>query len=213
MALNINKIKADWLPADQFNSEIVEDKRMIVLHHTASGVGSEGDVNTWERTPEKVATAFLVERNGQIVQCFNSKQWAYHLASKFHNWPQHDRKSIGIEIDSWGWLTKKGDKFFSWAGVEVAAENVQYYPEKFRGQHYYEKYTPDQIQATKDLLVYLGQKFSIPLKYNYVDMFQVSDRARWLDAGIYGHCSFRADKSDVHPQPELIAMLESIAVK
>ena len=212
MALNINKIKADWLDNDDYTAQ-ASVKRMIVLHHTASGIGTDGDVQTWKRTPEKVATAFIAERNGQIVQCFPSAHWAFHLGCNWHLWPRYDKESVGIEIDSWGYLTKKGDKFFSWAGVEVAAENVQYYPEKFRGQHYYEKYTADQIQATKDLLVYLGQKFNIPLKYNYVDMFQVSDRARWLDAGIYGHCSFRADKSDVHPQPELIKMLESIAVK
>lgn len=45
-------------------------KRQIVLHHTASGPGVDGDINWWMRTPERVATHFIIDREGQVHQLF-----------------------------------------------------------------------------------------------------------------------------------------------
>ena len=42
-------------------------------------------------------------------------------------------------------------------------------------------------------------------------MFHVSMSALKGVSGIYGHCSFRPDKTDIHPQPDMIEMLEKIS--
>lgn len=203
--LNIDAIKQVRLPAGQWMAENV-DKRQIVLHHTASGDGSQGDVNTWAATPEKVATAFIVERTGQIVQLYPSAQWGYHLGVSHPRWPQHDRQSIGIEIDSWGYLQKKAGKFYSWAGVEIPADRVQAYPGTgYRGQIHFEKYTVQQIQAIKDLVEYLANKYQIPAGFDS-SIFEINQHALDIAAGVFAHGSFRKDKTDAHPQPELLAL-------
>jgi len=57
--------------------------------------------------------------------------------------------------------------------------------------------------------VFWNEKYKIPLDYNPT-MFDVSQEALSGKAGIWSHTSFRKDKSDIHPQPELIQMLKSL---
>lgn len=209
--LDINKIIWNPLPPNQFDTEVVEDKRQIVLHHTASGDGANGDILTWRSDKTRVATAFVLERDGDIHQCFNSKQWAYHLGLNHPRWPQHDRLSIGIEIDSWGWLVKRGEKFYSWTGVEVPKENVHVYDKPWRGLKYFERYTPQQISKLEELLVYLCDKFKIPKGFG-MDIFEINQKAINLERGIFSHASFLRDKTDAHPQPELLEIGRRISL-
>ena len=79
--------------------------------------------------------------------------------------------------------------------------------DRYRGYKYYEKYTDKQIAALKDVLEYLTKKYDIPFEYKE-DMWDVSKDALNGVSGIYSHTSYRADKSDCHPQPELISMIK-----
>jgi N-acetyl-anhydromuramyl-L-alanine amidase AmpD len=201
--LDLAKIKSVKLPAGQWETETAP-KKQIVLHHTGSGEGAQGDINTWANTPEKVATAFVIERTGQIVQLYPSGQWGYHLGLSHPRWPQHDRQSIGIEIDSWGALTEKGGKYYTWTNREIAADKVITYPGTgYRGFKHYEKYTAEQIQAVKDLVEYLATKYKIPAGFDR-SIFDINQRALDQQAGVFAHSSYRKDKTDAHPQPELL---------
>lgn len=131
-----------------------------------------------------------------------------------------NKESIGIEIDAWGGLVKHNRQWFpaKWdatlkrnvANTRVKPiQNVQPYSEGYRGFYGYEKYTNEQIEAVRKLLVFWGEIYNIPLKYNE-DMFDVSKKALNGDAGVWSHTSYRKDKSDIHPQPELIQMLKSL---
>ncbi len=62
----------------------------------------------------------------------------------------------------------------------------------------------------RQLLVYWGERYEIPLTYNE-DMWDVSDRALAGQDGVWSHTSYRSDKSDIHPQPEMIAMLKALS--
>ena len=57
-----------------------------------------------------------------------------------------------------------------------------------------------------DLLAFLCDKYSIPSDFK-LKSFDVNKDALNGVPGIYSHTSYRPDKSDVHPQPELIAAL------
>ena len=94
-------------------------------------------------------------------------------------------------------------------GGIVPTENVEVYKTKYRGYLAFEKYTDAQIESTRQLLVYLGKKYGIPLTYN-PSMWEVSKDAMSGKAGVYSHTSYRHDKSDVHPQKSLISMLEKL---
>jgi N-acetyl-anhydromuramyl-L-alanine amidase AmpD len=226
--INLTKIKTYPFPENKYFKEEFT-KTQVVLHHTVSGPNVDGDVSTWLNCKDRVATAIIVARDGTPYQLFSSKYWAYHLGSGDHN---QDRRSIGIEIDNWGWLTlgtgslkayriEKPKYFIPWS-LKITNPNkyytyygntvdvpVQYYPNKFRGYQYYEKYTDEQIQTVGELLLLWKDKYGISLKYNE-DMWDLNQKAMKGEPGIWTHDSFRKDKTDCHPQPELIDMLKTL---
>jgi hypothetical protein len=128
--------------------------------------------------------------------------------------------SIGIEIDSWGGLVEDGGKWYPamWdstlkkmvANKKIKPiENVEKYPNKFKGFYGFEKYTDAQIQTVEKLLIFWKEKYNIPLTYNST-MFDVSKEALAGKSGVWTHVSFREDKSDCHPAPNLVQMLKSL---
>lgn len=194
-------------------------KTQIVLHHTASGPGAEGDIAWWRKTPERVATHFIIERDGDIYQLFDLDYWAYHLGLSNANFQKVgvpyrplDRNTIGIELDSWGYLEKSaGGVYYPWGKINKTppVRNVKEYcsGNPWRGHTLYERYTPEQINSLRDLLRELCAQFAIPKKYN-IDMWGVSTNALKGTPGIWTHASYRPDKSDCHPQEELCNMLK-----
>lgn len=157
-----------------------------------------------------------------------------YLKSKgFTDWSTRNtilnRESIAIEIDSWGGLflgdgstrqfglnsdgkprmikTKK-DKFYAEYG-NIVNVPVVHYPNGYRGYYYYEKYNDSQIKCVGELLLLWNLRYGIPLDYNE-DMWEISDDALKSKEGVWSHTSYREDKSDAHPQPELIEMLKML---
>jgi N-acetyl-anhydromuramyl-L-alanine amidase AmpD len=215
--IDLNKVKVHPYPEDKYFHEEFE-KKQLILHHTVSGPGEDGDINTWIAGKDNVGTCIILDRDGTPYQLFSSKFWAYHLAAGNH---ELDRHSVGIEIDNWGQLTL-GDgsskimsgklvqtqpgKFYNYYGYTVDCP-VQEYKDGFRGSNYFEKYTNAQIQTVGELLLFWGKKFNIPLDY-HATMFDLSQEALSGTPGVWSHTSYRKDKSDVHPQNEMIEMLK-----
>ena len=54
-------------------------KKQIYLHHTAGGGNARAVSRFWNSNETRIATAFIIANNGEIVQCFSSKHWAWHL--------------------------------------------------------------------------------------------------------------------------------------
>lgn len=220
--IDLSKIRPHQLDDSEYIQEVYE-KKQVTLHHTVSGNGVSGDIGTWENDPRRIATCIIVDRKGVPWQLFNSKYWAAHLGTGDLTL---DKNSIGIEIDSWGWLkegngekmrfgnrnvtTKKGRMYNSYGYVVDVP--LQHYPGGFRGYQYYEKYTVEQIQTVGELLLLWNQRYGIPLEYNS-DMWDISSRALNGEPGVWSHVSYRPwnQKTDCHPQPELVKMLKSIS--
>jgi N-acetyl-anhydromuramyl-L-alanine amidase AmpD len=217
--LDLKKIIQVDFPDDQYY-KTQQKKKQIVLHHTVSGQGVNGDIAWWRSTADHIATCMIIGHDGGIYQLFSSKYWGHHLGCKTSNNVALNKASIGIEIDSWGGLVRHNRQWYpaKWdkklkrnvAYTNVAPiQNVQVYDEKFRGFHAFEKYTNEQIEAVYKLLIYWKSRYKIPLTYNE-DMWDVNRDALSGTPGVWTHVSFREDKSDCHPQPELIAMLKSL---
>lgn len=217
--LDLKKIIQVDFPDDQYYKKQT-NKKQIVLHHTVSGQGVSGDINWWRQTASRIATHIIVDWEGKIYQCYSSKYWGHHLGVKASNNEILNKKSIGIEIDSWGGLIRFNKLWYpaKWnsklkkfvANINVAPiNNVQIYPEGFRGFYGFEKYTDDQILSVRKLLIYWHKRYGIPIKYNS-DMWDINQDALNGKEGVWTHVSYRNDKSDCHPQPELIAMLKSL---
>lgn len=216
--LDLNKIKMINFPEDQYFHEIYT-KNQIFLHHTVSGPSARGDINTWIRDTRRIATCIIIDGDGVPNQLFSSKYWAAHTGVV--SWM--DKQSLAVEIDNWGPLVKGDGKVHKFGSKEVRTEvgkfyaaygnvvdvEVQHYPNKFRGYEYYEKYNEAQIRTTGELLLFWKQRYGIPLDY-HEDMWDVSQRALQGLLGVWTHVSIRKDKSDCHPQPELIEMLKTL---
>ena len=93
----------NYLPAGQYFAEETK-KIQIVLHHTVSA-GTTNAVRDWfAQTAERVATAFVIGKDGSVLELFDPKHWAYHIGKGSTS--QHNKQSIGIEIVNEGLLTK-----------------------------------------------------------------------------------------------------------
>lgn len=174
-------------------------KTHIILHHTA-GSTAAGAMAGWKATPQRIATSFIIDRDGTIFQAFSPDYWASHLGVKGHSWLE--KCSIGIEIVAWGHLTKKGDRFFSYTNKEVPALDVVHCP-GWRQQNFFHAYTGEQIAAVKSLLVQLMDKYKISFQSDRRDFWQYRG-AKGLPPGVWSHSTVRTDKEDIFPQPSLV---------
>ncbi len=232
MALDVTKIKQDELTADQYFPEDCSAlKKQIVLHHTAGGSSPINVVHGWQFNTERVGTAFVIggkpsksdtHKDGEIFQAFGSKYYAWHIAfsKSTNNVPAiyHSsiketaiaKASIGIEICNWGQLVKDASGVFkNYVNGVIAPEDVVTLDSPFRGFLYYHKYTDAQLASVRDLVIHLCNKYNIPKTYN-ADMFNISTKALDGLSGIFSHTSFRSDKNDCSPQPNLIKMLQNL---
>ena len=222
------RVYKNWnFPETQYFREKTE-KKQITIHHTVSGDGVDGDMNWWLQSADRIATSYVIDREGRLHKCFADDFWAYHLGCKTAHfasvgvpYKKLDPNNIGIELDSWGALAKHSDGQFypiSYEGGKAVpnlkCKPVKYIYEycsdhKFRGIQYYERYTTAQLDTLRELLQYLQKRHNIPTNYNS-DIWNLCRRALQGEPGIYSHASFRPDKTDCHPQIELINLLKSL---
>jgi len=222
----LEKIKWTPLESGQYIREAVS-KTTIYVHHTAGSANPYGVLRWWNETPERIATAFVIGgkptrpshkwTDGELVQAFSSKYWAYHLGLKQSNLPpgslssrELNAQAIGIEICNWGWLDYRDGKFYTYVNSVVPADEVITLDAPYKGRRHWHRYTDSQIQVCKELIEYLADKFNIPTCYKGDQMFELDIRAFEGEPGIWTHTSVRADKTDCSPQPHLIEMLKSV---
>lgn len=214
-------IKQVGFPTSQFIQE-EHPKAQIYLHHTAGGPSGEQVFVGWASNPERIATCVSISGkgtncvDGQIVQGFSSKHWAYHLGLKESTFQKFnlpykslDKISIGIEICNWGQLTARDGKFYSYVNREVPENEICILETPYKGYKYFHNYTDAQIQSVKELLVLWKDRYGIPLTYND-DIWDVTTRALKGESGVFTHNSVRYDKVDIYPHPKLIQMLKSL---
>jgi len=230
--LNLNDIIQVKFPDNQYHRDQTK-KSQICLHHTVSGQGVNGDINWWLSTAERIGTHVVIDWQGKIYQCYSTLYWGSHLGVKSEFLAQRgfkdyntrnvtlDKGSIAIEIDAWGGLVMDGNGKYYPALWDVKLKrfiankkvnpilNVQVLDKPYRGFKAFEKYTKEQIESVRQLLVFWSAKYGIPMDYNE-SMWDVSSDALGGKPGIWPHTSFRSDKSDCYPDDNLIKMLKSL---
>ena len=215
MELDTTKIVQKRLSNDQFIQE-EHPKKQIYLHHTAGGGNPVAVANYFQQKEGKVATAFVIGEKGTIVQLFSSKHWAYHLGLKPEvfaemgvSYRSLDKISIGIEICNFGPLKKQNGYFINYVGGRVDRSQVTELNGKYKGHIFWQKYTDEQIESTRQLLVYLCDAYGISKDY-FDSIFDIDKRALRGENGIFTHNSVRHDKSDIYPCPRMIEMLKNL---
>jgi N-acetyl-anhydromuramyl-L-alanine amidase AmpD len=215
MKLDTTKIVQARLKTSQYFQE-ENTKNQIYLHHTAGNGNAVGVAKYWDRTKDRIATAVVIGNSGTIVQCFSSREWAYHLGLKnapFSNmglpYKALDKNSIGIEVCNWGMLKEKDGKFYNYVNGLVDPSEVTELDKPFKGYKFWHKYTDNQIESLRQLIVYLCDTYKISKEYNN-DIWDLCKRAMKGEDGIFTHNSVRRDKSDMYPCPRVIEMLKNL---
>lgn len=191
--------------SEYFNSEVKKDT--IILHHTVSKVGKY--VKDWfeyDNGKVKVATTYVVDKDGTIRELFNPYYWAYHTGT--NNRDNIDKRSIGIEIVNEGGLKRKKDKY-TWGDHKATYDGEVFTAEKkWRDFEYFAKYTPEQVKAVGELLEYLLARFDI--KRECVANLDY-DEKYFTSCGVIAHSNIRKDKTDIslaYPLDKVIATVE-----
>ncbi len=184
-------------------------KTKIVLHHTAGNL--YGDMLTLTKDT-LVSVAYIIGRNGTILQLFDPRFWSYHLGKgALGGNIQQSQMSIGIEISNYGWLIERDGILYTYLKDKNGLYNSSYCKvtdthlymkteTPYRGQSYFATYTEEQYGALKRLLVYLTTVFKIPYEF-----LPVNERLEFTKnvisfKGIVTHVNYRSNgKWDVSP--------------
>jgi N-acetyl-anhydromuramyl-L-alanine amidase AmpD len=216
-------IKMVDFPADEYIAKETT-KTQIYLHHTAGNGNGVSTFKYWDKAEDgRIATCICISNgnnggvDGEIVQGFSSKYWAYHLGVregvfKKRNLPYKNLNeiSIGIEICAWGSLSYRDGKYFSWSNVVVPENEVEHLDKPFRGVMHFHRYTTKQIESVCNLLLYWKERYGIDITYKPENFWDISENALKGNNGLYGHAAVRVDKTDVYPCKELIEALKGL---
>lgn len=191
---------------------VATPKDLVVLHFTA-GRTARSAFDTWRNDPQRIATAYIVDVDGTILEVFPPEHWASHLGVKGTN-NLHDRRSIGIEIANVGPLQPAaGDatvlNFWPPTVGTMATfgtrycrmdETDKYIATPFRGKRHFASYPDIQVDAVAALVQHLCERFSIPATLpSLADRFEC-DLPRFAGfRGVCSHANFRTDKWDIGP--------------
>jgi N-acetyl-anhydromuramyl-L-alanine amidase AmpD len=211
------------LPDTQYVNKVYP-KNQIVVHHTASSGNPYGVLEWWRQTKEAVGTAFVIGRgtgknwkDGEILQCFSSNKAGWHLGLKAKHLVKGGKTSselnltsVGIELCSWGQLSSKDGKFYTYEGSVVPESQVLTLDTPHRGYRFYQSYTEAQLESLQVLLRYLCDRYDITNVYKGDAIFDIDPRCLKGERGIWTHVSCRPDKFDCFPQKGLIEVLSSL---
>jgi len=200
------KILKKYLTKGQYIPD-VKIKYSIWLHHTVSS-SWQSAWDWWNQTKQRVGTAYLIGRKGEIIECFDPSAVAYHLGIKGDD-NFHEHHGIGIEMVTIGRLTKKGEKYYDTYNQIVPEVEVEILKRPYKKNRYYQKITSEQITSLCELIGHLVMRFpNIPIPHNFLDGFKYDGSiVKEHKPGIYSHGAVRSDKDDLFPQPNMIKAL------
>lgn len=209
--MNIQRLKRP-LQEDQYY-KVAFLKKYIFLHHTA-GASAQSAIEWWNSKPDRIATPFIIDRDGTIYENFEPKYWSYALGVKGGTYIE--KASIHIEIVSFGKIEKEGDEYYfqlsqKTSRTKVPGSDIITFDESYRDCFFYQKYTDAQVASILSLVPELIKEFpSIQIQPSIKGFWELQNKNANLPSGLWSHTSVRKDKSDIFPQPNLIEGLYSL---
>ena len=201
------------------------------LHHTAGWDNPYNTVSQWNKDKRgRVATQYCIggsnvkgngsKHDGVVVECFPNNYLGWHLG-KVGSF-KISKLSGGVELNNFGYLKKKGDKYYTYVNTEVKPQFVCDLGYKFRGHQYWHAYTDKQIESLRLLILHLRDIYPKMDLVNGLpkllkegvhpkDAFEFNtDAYNAKQFGLWTHTNVRKDKFDCFPQPELVEMLKQL---
>lgn len=212
------------LPSEEYlNGNYKND--YIILHHTAGGANPRAVVDGWKKDCiGKVATEFVIggqncktgntKYDGQIVRAFPEGCQGYHIGKSGSS--HMNTHAVGIEICNFGYL-KDGKTY---TGTLADQSQIITLDSPFRGFLDWHKYSDEQINAVRELLLYISNRDNIDLHEGLYRWIQEDGVMKAFDfhedaydgkvKGLLTHTNIRKDKFDCSPQPNLVDMIMSL---
>lgn len=194
-------VKINFPKANYYQEVII--KSQIVIHHTVSGTARSA--YEWWKTrlngKGKVATAYIIDRDGTIYNLFPAVFWAHHIGVS--NRVGLCRASIGIELVSWGKCVFDGVKYspIDYDSVTIPEDDI--FTVSYRGHNVWQKYSDEQLISLAYLLDLLTNMFAIPYQQNKNLLYSKNSTAINGERGIFTHSAYRLDKTDCVPFDDL----------
>lgn len=208
-------------------------KVWIILHHTSGLHNPYKVIDEWAKDQRgRVGTHYVIgglpisadinnlsekqsQYDGKILQAIPDQYWAYSLGAIKQASVQS--RSLNIELCSAGKLTEKNGEYFTWYGAKVHPSQVVRLETPFKEHRYYHRYSDEQLDSLKALILLLKDKHDINIKlrllqdlstmgaaaFEYRPMYNNNQQV----GGIMTHGQLKEDKFDLFPQPELVDML------
>ncbi len=188
--MNINQ---RHLSSTQYFRQIYP-KKNVVLHHTVSS-NAMSPLRWWTMQRERIGTAYIVGKDGNILEAFDPRYWAHHLGIRNPRNLDLNQRSVGIEIVNEGFLWQKpdGPHWLHANGPIYTGETIE---AEWRGGKVWPLYTPEQVEATTDLVKWLLRRFNLPATFAPFGDFDLTIPDKYA---VYCHHNVRIDKTDTHP--------------
>jgi N-acetyl-anhydromuramyl-L-alanine amidase AmpD len=169
-----------------------QTKKRICLHHTC-GSTADGAISWWKQTPERVGTAYVIDKDGSVYEVFNDSFWAYQFGLKTANRTEIEKASIGIELVNEGGLYERNGKYYTDWNKEYTAAVVK---SPWRDYKVWATYTEAQYAACANLINKIADKHDLKIVLNESLDFNM----KVLDTHtIINHANVRQDKTDLSP--------------
>jgi N-acetyl-anhydromuramyl-L-alanine amidase AmpD len=226
--LTINKA---YLDSDEYVRDYGKiEPKWFFIHHTAGGNDPYRTIRNWNNDSRgRVATQYCIggvsrkgddSVNGDVVECFPDNYIGWHLG-KVGNFNM-SKYSTAVEINNYGYLTKKDGKYYNAYKSEMPEDQVCDLGYEFKGYRYWHDYTDEQIESLRLLMKHIADIYpevpigeGIPkLLRDGVDPKEAfafnSDAYNGKIHGTWSHTSVRKGKWDVYPHPKLVELLRSV---
>ena len=168
-------------------------KKWIALHHTV-GSTADGAISWWKSQPEKVGTAYVIDKDGSVSKVFNDTYFAYQFGlSGVPRRVEFEQGTIGIELVNEGPIIKTGNTFTT---SYYAAYKSDVTESNWRGYKYWANYTDAQYLALSELLKNLSIAHNIELKIKADLEFNLNV---FNTHTVLNHAQVRLDKTDLSP--------------
>lgn len=200
-------------------------KEYLFLHHTAGWHNPYNVISSWENDDRgQICTEFVVggssikgnddKYDGEVVKAFPDGGYGWHLGNNGSQY-MHEH-SVGIELCNFGYIING----LTYVKTKADPGQIVTLDESFRGHKTWHKYSDDQLESTKKLILYIANRDNIDVRVGLVDRIKKLGAIKAFDfyqdayygkvKGLLTHTNTRTEKFDLSPQPNLIDMLLSL---
>lgn len=166
-------------------------KKQIILTHTSRNLKDYiSSLKFRYNGNNKKLPHYLIDRDGTIYNIIPPETY-----SEFMDVSSYNKNSIIICLENLGWLRKNplNNNYVNWIGTP---HNDEIYERKWRGYHFWQPYTDDQIESMLKVIEELCENFNIPkisighnVKVDKVDKFN----------GITSKSNYDTESTDLNP--------------